>query len=98
MIVKCQNCGSNIEINGIGRPNKGIPVNKIVDALQAGCRDGRCHKDGTINYSAAADYLINTLDVDISRGYVHGWVTNEADKRGISRDQLVDWLLKRETT
>ena len=33
MIIECPHCGKPVVVNGLGRPQLNIPVNKVYDAL-----------------------------------------------------------------
>lgn len=79
MKIKCPSCGNVLDVNITGRKKADIDVTIICDAIRS-----------TKTYRAAAVYVNKKCDMNISGALVHKIITQESDRQGITREELIE--------
>lgn len=86
MEIKCQNCGSLVVVNGIGRKSLPIRFNNVCKHLRWHSRGRRVGQPHFLNTSKE---IYRLLGVRVSPGFVQLRLQREARDRGITYSELL---------
>lgn len=83
MEITCPDCGHIFSLQITGRKKTDVDVTIIYDAIRI-----------TKSYRAAARYVNRKCSMNISGSLVHKIISQEAARRGLTRDDLVEKIRK----
>lgn len=89
--ITCPKCGERIKVNNCGRKKKEVSAEIIFGAIRSSVMP-----DGTINYSQAGRLLAERSGVDVCRDFARTRLIQMAEKRGITREELLAEILRNE--